>query len=88
MLQNTTPDLTRLILTLRSDLQKLLAITAKQETEAYEAWLITSGKKEYRAVSEDTGFLQSLLMAQRGSAGLTRVQHCGTARCARGIFDA
>ena len=68
-------DLARLVLTLRPDLQKLFATATKRGSEAFSAWLMTSGKKEYRAVSEDTGFFQSLLTPQPTSAAqLTRVQ--------------
>ena len=74
-MQNISFDLTRLILTLRPDLQKMFAASAKQGPEAYCAWLITSGKKEYRSVGEDNNFLQTLLRSQRGAlGGLTRVQ--------------
>ncbi len=75
ILQKNPFDLTRLILTLRPDLQKMFAASAKLGPEAYCAWLITSGKKEYRSVSEDANFLQTLLRSQRGAlGGLTRVQ--------------
>ena len=68
-------DLAQLVLTLRPDLQKLFATATKRGSEAFNAWLITSGKKEYRAVSEDTGFLQTLVTPQRNTAApLTRVQ--------------
>lgn len=74
-MQNNSFDLNRLILTLRPDLQKMFAASPQRGPEAYCAWLITSGKKEYRAVTEDISFLQSLLTPQRGLAnGLTRVQ--------------
>ena len=68
-------DLSRLILTLRPDLQKLFALSGKQAYDAYCAWLITAGKKEYQAVSEDIRFIQSLLTHHdRAAKGLTRLQ--------------
>ena len=68
-------DLSRLILTLRPDLQKLFALSGKHAYAAYCAWLITAGKKEYQAVSEDIRFIQSLLTHHdRAAKGLTRLQ--------------
>jgi len=74
-LQNISFDLTRLILTLRPDLQKLFAASAKQGPEAYYAWLMTAGKKEYQAVSEYIDYFKSLLSSQSSSGSrLTRLQ--------------
>lgn len=68
-------DLSRLILTLRPDLQKLFALSGKQAQDKYFSWLISFGKKEYKSVSEDLQFLQTLLTPQRRSASaITRMQ--------------
>lgn len=74
-LQNMNFELSRLILTLRPDLHKLFALSGKKAQDAYSAWLITSGKKEYQSVSEDSQFLQSFLTPKnRYATKLTRLQ--------------
>ncbi len=73
--KNMNFELSRLILTLRPDLQKLFALSDKHAHDAYYAWLITSGKKEYKSVSEDPQFLQSLSAPKNRLANkLTRLQ--------------
>jgi glycosyltransferase involved in cell wall biosynthesis len=68
-------ELSRFILTLRPDLQKLFALSGKQAQDVYCAWLITSGKKEYQAVNEDPQFLQSFITPKnRSVTKLTRLQ--------------
>jgi hypothetical protein len=68
-------DLLRLVRTLRPDLQKKFTSKGKYTRDDFCAWLITSGKKEYKAVSEDIPFLQSLVTSHRSAAvRLTRLQ--------------
>jgi glycosyltransferase involved in cell wall biosynthesis len=66
-------DLPGLILALRPDLCRRFGFGQPGKADDYLAWLLTSGLREYKALREDTGFLQTL-GGQGADAGLTRLQ--------------
>ncbi len=72
-------DLPRLILALRPDLSERFRFDLHEHHQAYLAWLITNGVKEYQALKEEPSFLDTLLrpgdeLGVDAHPGLTRLQ--------------
>jgi hypothetical protein len=66
-LQKKKFDLLQLICQLRPDLQEIFFSSDNKIQDAYLAWLIAAGRKEYRAVDEDTQVLKNLITRHRST---------------------
>ena len=66
-------DLPRLILALRPDLCRRFGFDRPEGSDAYLSWLLTTGVKEYKALTEDKVFLRGL-HGHDPSNGLTVLQ--------------
>lgn len=68
-------DLQRLILMLRTiDLRHRLGFDRPENTEAYKAWLVTCGSREYHALREDAAWCEELRAPGHSLKELTRLQ--------------
>ena len=68
-------NLRKLILSLRPDLCKRFGFDKTENQQAFLAWLVTSGTREYAALAEDPEFC-SLLQGREPGAALSRLQQC------------
>jgi glycosyltransferase involved in cell wall biosynthesis len=73
---NCNIDLKTLILNLRPDLREKLGFARAENEDAFLAWLVTNGVKEYKSLHDDPWFLSSLQApVNRRDHGLTQLQY-------------